>query len=283
MEHIEKKLRETAARLLGSGEIRYFIGWGATRFPDRTTPLFISSPSEAEKLVFNEHCCNTLAKYLLDDRFPLGRIGLCVRGCDSRAVNRLLKDQQIRRENIYLVGIPCSGMRENGKTLDKCRKCMHPNPVIYDELLGSPVEERPIPDRFEDVEAMENLSAAERYAYWKKEFTRCIRCYACRNVCPACNCVECYVDQYRTGWQGKQNNCAANQNYGLTRAFHVGDRCIECGECERVCPMHLPLMKLNRKLVKDINEMFGDFEGGMDDTAPNALGTFLKDDMDQFM
>lgn len=284
MMSVQDKIRETAGRLLAEGKVSYVIGWGKTRFPNKMAPKFIFRQEDAGQLEYNEYCLNTLAKYLLDDRYPTGMIGLCVRGCESRAVNRLIKDKQVKRENLYLIGIPCQGMkREDGMSAEKCLLCTHRNPVIYDELAGEMVRELPPPDRFQDVKEMEKLTPDEKYSFWAGQYEKCIRCYACRNVCPACNCTECYVDQYRTGWQGKQNNRAQNQVYGLTRAFHVADRCIECGECERVCPMEIPLMKLNRKLIKDIRELFGDYEAGMDDVSMGALGTFLKDDLEEFM
>ncbi|MEG0750737.1 MAG: 4Fe-4S binding protein [Oscillospiraceae bacterium] len=277
-EHIEREIRDTARGLLERKEIGYFIGWETAQFGSGTAPSFIFEPGDVSKLVFNENCVNMLAKYLLDDRYSECKIGLCVRGCESRAVNRMLKDGQIKRENIYLVGIPCDGIKA-----EKCEICNHRNPLIYDILLGKPMPERPIEDRFHGVDEFEKKSAKERYDFWASQFSKCIRCYACRNVCPACNCVECYVDQHKTGWQGKRCSVAENQNFGLTRAFHVGDRCIECGECERVCPVGIPLMLLNRKLIKDVNDLFGERENGLDSETISALGTFDKEDHDEFM
>ena len=155
--------------------------------------------------------------------------------------------------------------------------------MAFDELIGEKVPESDKPERFDAVNELEKKSPDEKYEYWAKQFDKCIRCYACRNACPACNCRECYVDQYRVGWQGKQNNRAENQVFGLTRAFHISDRCIECGECERVCPMGLPLMELNRKLIKDLNELFGPYEAGVDPEVKPPLGLYSEDDPEEFM
>jgi ferredoxin len=261
--------------------VGYVIGWGATKFPDRTTPVFIKDPGEAERLVWNAHATCSIAKYLLDDKYPDKKIGLFVRGCDSRAINRMLNDKQIERENLHLLGTPCES---GGKDDARCAFCRNRNPLVYDELLW---EEADAPaettSRYFRAEAVEALSPEERYRYWARVYDSCIRCYACRNICPVCSCRECYVDMNRTGFQGKQHSLSDNQIFGVTRAFHVGDRCIECGECERVCPMGLPVMGQTQKILKDIAELVGDYENGLDTESENYLGVFDLDDKDEFM
>ena len=280
---IQEQLRAKAKELLSTGEVHYVIGWGKGRFNHRP-PVFIYKAEDADKLVWDEYCIAGLGKYLLDDKFPAGKIGVCVRGCDARAVTRLIQDKQAKREDVFLIGIPCAGKVDaEGQTLAKCAACVHPNPSLYDALIGELVPEQAKPERFDRVAELEKMNPDEKYAYWAEQFSKCIRCYACRNVCPACNCRECFVDQYRVGWQGKQNNCTQNQIFGLTRALHVADRCIECGECERVCPVGLPLMELNRKLIKDLNELFGPYEAGTDLDVKPPLGEYRLEDPEEFM
>ena len=278
MSNIQEQIRQRVRTLLEEGVIGYCIGWGATRFEDKTTPVFITKPEEADRLVWNKYCMNGTAKYLLDDRYPEKKIGVIIRGCDSRAVNRLIKDKQVKREDLYLIGVPCDG-KEN----PVCEGCQHKNPLVYDELIGEIVSESVNPDRFKEIEEFEKLTPDARYEFWAKQYDKCIHCYACRNACPACNCKECYADQARENWQGKQNNRNSNQVYGLTRAYHVGDRCIECGECERVCPMGLPIMRQTKKMLKDINDLFGDYECGLGDDREHVLGEFDLTDRDEFM
>ena len=272
------EIKNACLKAFESGEVGYFIGWQATRFADKTTPLFMRSAEDVEKLVWNKYCVNSTAKYALEDKYPEKKIGIILRGCDSRAVARMISDKQLKRENLYLIGVVCDGKED-----PICATCSHKTPVIYDVLIGQPTTEEISPERFAEVEKIAAMTPDERYNYWAVQYDKCIRCYACRNVCPACNCVECYADQYRTGWQGKAHNRAENQVYGLTRAYHVGDRCIECGQCERVCPMNLPIMSQTRKMLKDINDLFGPTECGLTIEEAPVLGEYDLNDREEFM
>ena len=285
MANTQDTLRERARTLLEDGTITYLIGWESGRFEGQTTPLIVRSAGDVDRLVYNEFCVHLLAKYPLADKNIDGVIGVIVRGCDSRGINLALKDGQIKREKLYLLGVPCEGLKDakTGEDLKKCQTCTHRNPVVYDELIGEAVEDGARVDRFAEVAHLETLSADERYDYWAEVFSRCIRCKACRDSCPSCTCRECFTDQAAMGWQGKESSLAENQNYGVTRMFHIGERCIECGECERVCPVRLPLMQLNRKIIKDTYELFGEYYAGIDDCTPHPLDHYLLDDVEEFM
>jgi len=278
MADIQETLRKRAKELLESGQVLYLIGWEATRTENKMRTAFIDSAEDADTLVWNKYCVTSPAGYLLNDRWPKGKIAVCVRGCDSRAVNRMLADKQIKRENLYLIGIPCEGV-EN----PVCEVCAHRNPLVYDELIGQAVAEKTVPDRFAAVAEIERMPLEKRREYWESQYNKCIRCYACRNACPACNCRECFADQYRTGWQGKQINPSENKIYWLTRGYHVGDRCIECGECERACPMGLSVMKIPGKMLMDINNLYGSYECALTDDHAAALGEYELSEADDFM
>jgi ferredoxin len=62
--------------------------------------------------------------------------------------------------------------------------------------------------------------------------------------------------------------------FHIIRAWHVAGRCTDCGECSRVCPQHIPLYLLNRKFIKDINEIYGEYQAGSDMETKPAMLTF---------
>lgn len=271
-------LRSRARDLLAGGEVSCVIGWENTRAAGKTRVFFARTAADAQRLVWNADCTVSTAKHLLHACTQEGKIALCARGCDTRAVNRMIADGQLSRSAVYILGLPCTR-----RGTPACERCRHRNPVVYDELIGDTVPEAAEAGRFSRIEEAERLPAAQRREFWRAQFQKCIRCYACRNVCPCCSCRECYLDQHRTGWQGKQLCESESRIYGLTRAFHVGDRCIECGECERVCPVGIPIMLQTGKMLRDINSLYGECECGLSPDETPALGKYGLGDADDFV
>ncbi|MGB4511736.1 MAG: hypothetical protein WBI31_08780, partial [Thermacetogeniaceae bacterium] len=189
MNEITGLMRTKAKELLEKGVVERVIGWEKGMFFYSTTPVVIDKVEDAEKLVWDDFAINNLAIYLLDKQNKEKKVALFVKGCDSRGVVRMIQDNQVKRENLYLIGVPCPGLKDpktavRGYYKDagqvpkakKCQECLHPNPVLYDEMLGSPVEEPQQRDRFAEVRELEKKSADEKYAYWKEQADKCLRC-----------------------------------------------------------------------------------------------------------
>ncbi len=47
---------------------------------------------------------------------------------------------------------------------------------------------------------IEAMSLQERWEFWQSEFSRCIKCYACRQACPMCYCTKCIVEVNQRQW-----------------------------------------------------------------------------------
>jgi len=317
---ITVELQKKVDTMLSEKRIDIFIGYGQGTMVARTTPLFISEPRAATGLTWSPFCVNNLVTYLLDYRDAPETIGILVKGCDSRLIIRLLQDNQISRDRIIVTGVPCTGLLDPQKVmqemnpqsqlkditdkgdyfvintdeqqyqfdkekylLPKCLECTDPNPVLFDVFVGNRLENKtPYKKRYEEIEALEKLSAQEKSDYWDRYFLNCLRCYACRNVCPACNCRECIFDQAGPDWISKRNNLSENTAFHIIRALHVAGRCVDCGECDRVCPVNIPLRHLNRKVLKDIEELYGAPLPGTDLEQIPVLGFYSVEDRDEF-
>jgi formate hydrogenlyase subunit 6/NADH:ubiquinone oxidoreductase subunit I len=63
------------------------------------------------------------------------------------------------------------------------------------------------------------------------------------------------------------------RTFHLGRAYHLAGRCIGCNECERVCPMAIPISLINHRLAQEMKNIFN-FEAGLA-VQPSPLVTVL--------
>ena len=316
MSDIQTLIRAEAARLLENNIVDIVVGFKPGNTPLHPQPAFVTNPQETQDLILDGFCQNNLATYLT--RLPKEqKIGMIVRGCESRAAHALVVENQHARDRLYLVGVPCHGIlnwrkiealagedilsaKETDQEVivqtrkgefklnrhelvhDSCLRCQHPNPVNPDIMLGEPVSvtETELDDAL--VNDFNKLSNAERYAYFVQEAERCIRCYACREACPMCYCTECFVDHSSPRWAESMISPSGTQAWHIIRAFHQTGRCVSCGACERACPMDIKMTYLTEKLNLDMRQQYG-FEAGMDDTTQPPFAAFSLDDKDRFV
>ncbi len=305
-----------AKELLQNGTVNRVIGWKAGDFAYDITPAVFNSAEELDAgFVYNDFCGANFSKYLVKESRKEGKILVFLKPCDTYSFNQLTKEHRIIRDNIYVVGVPCDG-KTDGETLklkgitgitgiktegdsfvvdtlygektiakadalpERCLSCKSKKHVAYDELLGEDGEVCES-NRFDMVEKLEAMSSEERFNFWRGELSRCIRCNACRNVCPACTCERCVFDNDNSGIAQKAAADSFEENmFHIIRAFHVAGRCTDCGECSRVCPQNIPLHLLNRKFIKDINEFYGEFQAGEDTETRAPLNIFDTEDVE---
>ena len=313
---MQKSMIDRARALLSDKTVVRVAGWKKGELGYDITPAVFTTDEELERdFVYDDFCVSNLSKYLIKDSRREGKTLAFLKPCDTYSFNQLVKEHRIIRENIYVIGIPCNGkidperahkegitgitsMSSDGTTVtvktiygdktlaqsdllaERCVICKSRKHVIYDELLG---DEGDVIDsnRFDMVEKIEAMTPDERFSFWRNELSRCIRCNACRNVCPACTCEKCVFDNDASGVANKAPADSFEENmFHIIRAFHVAGRCTDCGECARVCPQNIPLHLLNRKIIKDINGIFGPFQAGEDAESVSPLTAFEKDDVE---
>ena len=281
IEELCAKVRE----LLESETVECVIGYevGPT---GRVRPVFVHEPDEVDRLVFNTRCDHNLVTYLNRRNKPRKKgeevptTGILVKPCDARSLQVLLNENQVQRDKVYIIGLACPGMQNADGTLEaRCARCDQRVPLLYDALFGEPPEVSDVAETYTDVEDMEALPRDDRLAYWLGEFDRCIRCYACRQACPACFCDVCESERDDSLWIGITDAIPEKAFFHITRAFHLAGRCGECNACEMVCPMGIPLSLLNRKIVKEVEQMMGGYRAGLSE-EPTPLVTKLTGEED---
>ena len=306
---MQDKLIARAKELLAEGKVQKVVGWKKGLFDEDITPGVFTSAEELDKdFVFNKYCKANLSKYLVkitkdieiqksttrmnntmakqkdpnaqDKPIPQAVVLVFLKPNDSYSFTQLLKENRITRGDVYAIGVPCQDTLDGGDVCDNCKGKKH---VSCDELIGvaeaAEAELTPNTERMAEVAKLEAMTPDERFSFWRGELSRCIRCNACRNVCPACTCEKCVFDNNNlyTSQKVAQTNFEENL-FHIIRAWHVAGRCTDCGECSRVCPQNIPLYLLNRKFIKDINEIYGEYQAGADMETKPAMLRFQEND-----
>lgn len=289
-------IRTEAKRLLEPGEISAVIGYKTGRRKGSAQPVIISDAARSDELVFSPACVNNLALYLTKAKKEVskkGKIAIVAKGCDLKALAGLMGESQLQRENLYIIGIACAGVHGSNvqpsapltkaTIARKCRECTVHTPDGVDFTAGTLPQLEPL-TAIESAELarLETMSSAERWAYWKEHFSRCIRCMACRQVCPFCYCEQCLCDRNRPQGVETTPRPAGNMGWHIVRAMHLAGRCAGCAECERSCPMDIPLNLLNRKMAQELKELYG-HEAGMQPEEKGPLAMYKEDDDQSFI
>ncbi len=312
-----QELIARAKELLADGTVARVLGWRAGDMSYNPEVAYFNNAEELDNFVYNGFCAANLSKYMIEASKLEGKTLVFLKPCDTYSFNQLLKEHRVDRDKAYIIGVGCKGkitvekIKELGikgiesveideacenitvKTLygdktvaykdamlERCHVCKGKDHVVFDEQIG---ESRDTVDaeRFAEVEKIEAMSPAEKFAFFKAELSKCIRCNACRNVCPACSCRKCVFDSNKFDSAQKANvDSFEEKMFHIIRAFHVAGRCTDCGECSRVCPQGIPLHLFNRKFIKDIDTFYGEFQAGEDSETKGPLTAFTFDDVE---
>jgi formate dehydrogenase (coenzyme F420) beta subunit len=280
----QEELRQKCRQLLADDTVKVVIGYGQTAPDGDVVPVFITKPDDVDQLVWNDRCYGNLTKYLLRKEVAaLGRAAICVKGCDERALVVLEKESQVDRSQITVIGLTCGGVGEPHHA--KCESCDVHTPRQADVMIGdgkTAAPPTPTENRYAEIEAFLKKTPAERMAYWQAELSRCVKCYACRQVCPMCYCRQCIADKNRPVSIDTSATLKGNFAWHITRAFHLAGRCVGCDECTRACPAGIDLRLLNLSLAKVAEEGFN-FRAGIDPAAEPIIGAYSQQDHEDFI
>ena len=222
-----------AKELLSDGTVNRVLGWRRGDMSYNPEPSYFETAEDLDaNFVYNGFCGANLSKYMIEGSKLEGKTLVFLKPCDSYSFNQLIAEHRVDRDKAYIIGVGCMGklsfekIKEQGvkgitnitiddanenitvetlygeKTLaykdcmlERCHVCKGKEHQIFDETIGESrghKGRRPLcrgrEDRSHDARKKSSLSSRMRAQ------PSCIRCNACRNVCPACSCRKCVFD-----------------------------------------------------------------------------------------
>ena len=259
------QVKEHLKKLLVDGEAAAVFGLGRG-VGDAVAPRVFATADELDSLALEPKWPLAKAAMEVLRTAPEGyRLAFVCRGCDERAINELLKRNQVDREAIVTVGITCSEEQAQACLCDR----PHPSGVTIGEAVQGV-------DPFADpaVQALLEGDNHDRMVRWAGVLKRCVKCFGCRNSCPICVCDPCKLES--EPWVRRGMVPTETLSFQLIRAFHLADTCVACGACQEACPAGIPLVTLQHSMRKALKENFG-YESGLDsETKTPILADFIE-------
>ena len=295
-------------------ELECVMGWKEGYDAAHSAPHFMYTPEDVDKLTWGPLNVVNMSTHL--PSFKGKKVGIVVKGCDSRSVVELLQEKLINREDVVIFSLPCEGtlnmsrvdealgeyraidsveygddtvtITADGKAhtfpmeefaQGKCYGCTNPAAVEADVRVGTPTPVPPGPAVPPELAAVEAMSLAERRSFWRGQMERCLRCYACRNACPMCVCRDYCIAETRNPHFTTQEDSVREKLYFQTiHALHLAGRCTGCGECQRACPVGIPILALRQQIGKAIGQLFDSYKPGMNiEAVPPLLGYAMEE------
>ena len=93
--------------------------------------------------------------------------------------------------------------------------------------------------------------------FWEtvnKETSRCIKCYSCIENCPVCFTAS--DELKKDTLMIKRGELPPNPMFHFRRFAHISDTCINCGQCEELCPMDIPMALFSHAIRVEADAAF---------------------------
>ncbi|MDR2345555.1 MAG: 4Fe-4S dicluster domain-containing protein [Planctomycetaceae bacterium] len=306
------KLQQKAKELLTNKTVDVVIGYGLSS--DQPCLILVTDPADTEQLIWNDRCNQNLVTYLTRKEVrALGKAAIVAKGCDVKSLVVLELENQIDRNSMVVIGMECYGVQvleptamnltpsstssstsssspsstsSSLRMAAKCLSCEVNKPLNCDEVIECETipanQSADTTKKYDRLNKLMAMNTDERLNYWKEEFSRCIKCYACRQSCPLCYCNVCVVDKNRPVRIDTSATLKGNFAWNILRAFHLAGRCVGCSACSDACPAGIDLDLLNLSLAKAAEENFN-HKSGLNRSENLLIGTFSPDDHEEFI
>jgi len=263
-------LQNKIADLFENGRICLMIGFNESlnKLP---TPCFLEKDSVLDGLIFTPECKGNLSVYLHKPEVKQAKkIGILGNISTLRSLVQLTSENQLGDIEITIITIKEEKEILVFSNMSEVETYVQSNfPTITEEDAKL-------------LDYLQSLTREERWKYWTEQFSACIKCYACRAVCPMCYCPQCTVECNQPQWIKTSSETTGNMEWHTMRSMHLAGRCIQCGECGRICPAGIPIHLLTTKMNQEIEKEFGG-KTGFSCKSGYALNTFKTGDKEGFI
>ena len=253
-----EEVKTKVKALLDSKDVKGVLGLAMIH--SHVQPYFFIKGEELKDMVLNPKYSMPKIVKMLQEHYPKVKFGIVARGCDEKGMIELAKRNHINLDNIQILGIAC--------TEEEAKQCACKTPYPQRIDVGKKVNGV---DSNELADMLKEKNLEERLEFWTKVFSKCMKCYGCRDACPVCNCDICMLEKHE--WVGGGALPPEHPTFHYIRIYHMVEKCVGCGECEKACPVDIPLAALQKLLREDVYELFGYTSGNDINDKPPLIST----------
>ena len=268
-------LTAAVTEALRSGKVKAVVGWTRNQTLRLPRLTWAAKPEEAAAFIAPGLATGNLARALKNPSLHgVEPLGMVVRPAELRALNVLCQEKHIASDKLVLFAFDAGGKYLGPLDWNAAQQALLPK--SDGQVAGF------APEILKQLDELMAKPPAERWAFWRGQFERCLKCYACRQTCPLCNCEQCLADKNQPQWFPTAADGPGNLAWHIVRAFHFAGRCIGCGACQDACPAGLPINVLGAGLARSALKHFGHVAGA-DPAGVPLQADYKPDDKESFI